>query len=80
MTTEKIDGELQFELIENPNYIEGVRRAAYELALNVNPLGSSIALSNCDLKDPIAGIAGAGFVTVFISALGAAGFRRKDLR
>ncbi len=75
-----IDGELQFELIENPNYIEGVRRAAYELALNVNPLGSSIALSNCDLKDPIAGIAGAGFVTVFISALGAAVFRRKDLR
>lgn len=80
MTTENIDGELQFELIENPNYIEVVRRAAYELALNVNPLGSSIALSNCDLKDPIAGIAGAGFVTVFISALGAAVFRRKDLR
>lgn len=80
MTVENIDGELILELLENPNYIDGVKRAAYEFALNVNPLGSSIALSNCDLKDPVAGLAGAGFVTVFISSLGAAAFRRKDLR
>lgn len=80
MTAENIEGELKFELIENPNYVDGVKRAAYELALNVNPLGMSIALSNCDLKDPVASFAGAGFVTVFISSLGAAAFRRKDLR
>lgn len=80
MTANNVGGELKFELIENPNYIGGLKRAAYELALNVNPLGSAVALSNCDLKDPVAGIAGAGFVTVFISSLGAAVFRRKDLR
>lgn len=80
MTANNVSGELRFELIENPNYIGGLKRAAYELALNVNPMGSSIALSNCDLKDPVAGIAGAGFVTVFISSLGAAVFRRKDLK
>lgn len=80
MTADNIDGELQFTLTENPNYVGGIKRAAYELALNVNPMGSSIALSNCDLKDPVAGIAGAGFVTVFISSLGAAVFRRKDLK
>lgn len=80
MTAENIDGELKFELIENPNYIDGIERAAYELALNVNPLGSAIALSNHDLKNPVAGLAGTGFVTVFISSLGAAAFRRKDLR
>lgn len=80
MTAENVDGELKFELIENPNYIDGVKRAAYELALNVNPFGSSIALSNCDLENPAAGLAGAGFVTVFISSLGAAAFRRKDLK
>ena len=80
MTAAVVDGEMKFELIENPNYVDGVKRAAYELALNVNPLGSSVALSNCDLENPAAGLAGAGFVTVFISSLGAAAFRGKDLR
>ncbi len=75
-----VNGELTFEITENPNYISGLKRSAYELALHVNPLGSSVALSNCDLKNPAADIAGAAFVTVFVSSLGAAAFRRKDLK
>lgn len=74
-----INGELTLEVVENPNYIGGFKRMVYELALYVNPLGSSVALSNCDLKNPAAGLTGAAFVTVFVSSLGAAAFRRRDL-
>lgn len=80
MTASNVGGEMRFEHIENPNYLDGLKRAAYEFALNVNPMGSTIALSNRDLRDPAASIAGAGFVTVFVSSLGAAAFRRKDLK
>lgn len=74
-----VNGELMIELRDNPNYVGGAKRTAYELALHSNPLGVSIALSNCDLENPAASLAGAAFVTIFISSLGAAAFQRKDL-
>lgn len=79
MSGEIIDGKPTFEIVENPDYIDGFKRSAYELALHINPLGSSVALSNCDLKHPVFDLAGAAFVTVFVSSLGAAAFRRRDL-
>lgn len=74
------NGELTLETAENPYYVGGFRRTAYELALHTSPFGPTIALSNCDLKDPAADLAGAAFVTIFVSLLGEARFGRIDLK
>lgn len=79
MRAEVVDGEMRFELRDNPDYVSGIRRTAYELALYSNPMGVSVALSNRDLGDPAASLAGAAFATIFVSSLGAAVFGREDL-
>ena len=79
LTMNYVDGEPVFELVKNPDYVGGTMRAAFELALDVNPMGVSVALSNRDLADPTASLVGTAFVTIFVSSLGAAAFGRKDL-
>lgn len=79
LSATNIDGEIVFELIENPAYADGAQRAAFELALSVNPLGVSVALSNCDLDKPIVSITGTAFAAIFVCSLGAALFGRRDL-
>lgn len=79
-----VDGEFVFELVENPYYVDGAMRAAFELALNANPMGISVTLSNRELgnrdySNPAACLVGAAFVTIFVSSLGAAMFGRRDL-
>lgn len=79
MRAEIINGEQSLLLEDNPRYISGAKRAAYEFALRINPLGTLIPLSNRDLKNPAADMAGAGFVTILVSSVGSAVFGRKDL-
>ncbi|MDE7362142.1 MAG: ABC transporter permease subunit [Oscillospiraceae bacterium] len=79
-----VDDELVFEIAENPDYVDGPMRAAFELALNANPMGISTMLSNKELgnrdySNPTVGLVGAAFVTIFVSSLGAAMFGRRDL-
>lgn len=73
-----VDGEPVFEMVRNPDYVGGAMRIAFELALNANPMGASVALSNRDFGDPTASLAGTAFVTVFVNSLGAAAFGRRD--
>ena len=79
-TLNYVDGEPVFELVKNPDYVDGTTRAVLEFALNVNPMGVSVALSNRELVDPAASLVGTAFVTVFVSSLGAAVFGRKDFK
>lgn len=80
MVGQNVDGETVFELVENPDYVDGAKRAVLTLALNVNPMGVSAVLSNCDLGDPAASMAGTAFTAIFVCSLGAAVFGRKDLQ
>lgn len=73
-----VDGEPVFELVKNPGYVDGTLRMAFELALNLDPMSVSVAISNRELVDPTAGLVGTAFVTVFAGSLGAAVFGRKD--
>ena len=73
-----VDGEPVFELVKNPGYVDGTLRMVFELALNLNPMSVSVALSNRELADPTASLVGTAFVTVFAGSLGAAVFGRKD--
>lgn len=60
--------------------MDGTLRMAFELALNLNPMSVSVALSNRELVDPTASLVGTAFVTVFAGSLGAAVFGRKDFK
>lgn len=80
MTAEPADGELVFEVKENPLYIDGLKRAVYEAALHINPLAPAVTLSNCDLTNTAADVAGTAFVAVFAGSLGAAAFGRRDIK
>lgn len=75
-----VDGEPVFEIVKNPDYVGGTMRAAFELALNANPMSASIMLSNRDFGNPTASLVGTVFVTIFVNSLGAAVFRRNDLK
>lgn len=80
MRAEVINGEQVMSLEKNPQYVNGAKRAAYELAMRLNPLGSLLPLSNRDLKVPAADMAGAGVVIILVSSTGNAVFKRKDLK
>lgn len=79
MSASIVDGEPVFSLMKDPNYLEGGKRTVCEIAVHILPQGTLIMLSNCDLKNPWADAAGALFVTVYVSAVGAGVFGKKDL-
>lgn len=79
MSASVVDGDMVFNVEQNSQYIGGAKRTVYEIAVHTIPLGTSIMLSNCNLENPLADAAGSVFVTVYISAVGAAVFRRKDM-
>lgn len=80
MRAEIINGEQVLSLEENPQYVGGAKRAAYEFAMRLDPIGALLPLSNRDLKEPAADMAGAGFVIILVSSIGKSVFGRKDLK
>ena len=73
-------GYVQYEEI-NPRYPRGAKRAAYEFMFDVSPMGQSIHYySDYILVRPVRMIVCALLVTAVCTAVGAALFRKKDLK
>lgn len=75
-----VNGEFVLgEIEQNPRYVGGALRTVYEIALHTIPMGQSVMLSNLDIDNPLPDAAASAAVTICVSALGAAAFRKKDL-
>lgn len=75
------DGTIQFsDPKPNPYYVGGLQRTVYELALNALPTGQVILMANCEITHPVLNGVASLAIYVFISLLGSAMFRKKDLK
>ncbi len=74
------DGLEYGDLVPNSAYVSGLRRAAYELLLDLLPMGQNINLNNLDYDrcERWAGLS--VLLTAAVTGAGYLGFRRRDLR
>ena len=75
-----IDGEPQGHLEPNPLYLEGAARAAYEFVSDLLPTGQSNQYANLTFARPGRMMALSAALTALFTGVGAAVFRRKDLK
>ena len=68
------------DLIPNPYYISGIRRAVYRFAVDALPTGQAIQLANRELTRPALSMAASAGLVLLCAAAGMAAFRRKDLK
>lgn len=68
------------DLIPNPYYISGIRRAVYGFAVDALPTGQAIQLANRELTRPALSMAASAGLVLLCAAAGMAAFRRKDLK
>lgn len=64
----------------NPYYVAGIKRAVYELLIDLNPFGQGIQLSDFGAERPIRMMLCSVGVTVTSAVIGAAAFAGKDLK
>ena len=64
----------------NPYYISGTLRTVYQFAVDALPSGQAILLANQELTHPVVSLCASVGITLLVSAIGMAVFKRKDLK
>ncbi len=64
----------------NPNYISGLLRNIYQIAVDALPTGQAILLANQELAHPFFSLSASACLMLLTSTAGMLAFRRKDLK
>lgn len=75
-----VNGEMVYEMVENPAYLTGVKRQVYQFFADMLPGAQAVQVAQGGAVHPYRILVYAGAVTVIANFAGVLGFRKKDMK